>query len=246
MCLLLALAACAKPIHMPSYDDFVSVRKEVVPATVLEIYGRMTATASGKSAKASFNLLLEPGKNAYLEILGPGQQMTYAFGLNVNQLTLLWAKDKQYITEEATPQNVQKIAGFPVQPDDLLLLIAGYGLNFPEWKAGEPQKDGWILQRAPFSARLAMKDQISRIVISSSTSPEVRVEYSDYARMNDRLVPRTIRMEVPARHTALKLQIDKFLPRDEPASADLFKVPLPPDAKKLSLREIFTGKPLIY
>ena len=243
---LLVIASCAKPIHLPSYDDFVSVRKQAVPATVLEIYGRLTAKASGKSVKASFNLLLEPGKRAYLEILGPGQQMTFAFALNTNQLTLLWAKEREYITEDATPQNLQAIAGFPVQPDDLLLLMAGYGLNFPEWKADQPQKDGWILQRPPFSARLAMKNEISRITVSSATSPEVRIEYSDYQRMNDRLVPRSIRMEAPASRTALKLQIDKFLPRDEPEAPDLFEVQLPPDAKKLTLREIYTGKPLIY
>lgn len=245
---LLLFLGCAtsKPIKLPSYEDFVSVRRQVTSVPELEIYGRFTAAASGKSVKASFNLLLEPNKNAYLEILGPSKQMTNAFSLSRTQLTLLWAKEGEYIQEEATPENLQAITGFPVFPDDLVQLMAGYGLNFAEWKMVEATRDGWMLERPPFRASLGMKEQISRITVSSRTSPEVRIEYADYQMTNDRLVPRAIRISVPGRKIELRLQIDKLLPRDEPPTPDLFAVKLPDNAKKLVLKDIYNGKPLIY
>lgn len=246
--LILLLAACAgaKKTPLSSYQDFAAARSRIVPTTVVEIYGRFTASSAGKSVKASFNLLLEPGKHAYLEILDPSQQQTHAFSLDAEKLTLLWSKQQEYVREDATPQNLQAITGFPVQADDLMLLMGGLGLNFPAWKEGASKKDGWTLVREPFTAQLALKEEISRIEIASTTAPAVRIEYSDYRMTNNRLVPRSILMSVPDRKITLRLQIDKFLPRDEPASADLFDVQLPAHARQLQLREIYNGKPLIY
>lgn len=233
-------------MKLPSYDDFVSVQQKAMNVPELEIYGRFTATAQEKSVKASFNLLLAPGKNAYLEIIGPGQQMTNAFSLNGSGFTLLWAKDREYIQEESTPQNLQSITGFPVYADDLMLLMGGYGLNFAEWHSAKAAKDGWILEREPFTAHLVMKEHISKIEITSKTSPAVQIEYGDYEMMNDRLVPRSVHMSVPARKIDMRLGIDKLLPRDEPPDANLFEINLPAEARRLSLKEIYHGQPLIY
>lgn len=245
-CVLIFVACAGRRMKLPSYDDFVSVQQKALQVPELEIYGKFAAAAQKKSVKASFNLLLAPGKNAYLEIIGPGQQMMNAFSLSGSGFTLLWAKDREYIQEESTPQNLQSITGFPVYADDLMLLMGGYGLNFTEWHSAKATKDGWTLEREPFTAHLMIKEQISKIEISSKTSPAVQIEYSDYQMMNNRLVPRSVHMSVPERKIDLRLGIEKLLPRDEPASADLFEVKLPSEARRLSLKEIYHGQPLIY
>jgi len=246
--LLLVLAGCASTgkVSLPAYSEFAAARREAVPSAVLEIYGRFAASASGKSVRASYNMLLQPAKNGYLEILDPSKQQSHAFGLDSSELVLLWSKQAEFIREPASPENLQAITGFPIQPDDLLLLMAGYGLNFSEWKETGSRTDGWSLQRGAFTATLNMKEEISRIRIQSGGNPEVIVEYSDYQMINDRLVPRNINFNVPDRKISLRMQIDKFLPRDEEPTSELFQVQLPPDARRLLLKEIYSGKPLIY
>ena len=244
--LLLIVIGCASRVKLPDYTEFAAGRNSAIPTAVLEIYGRFSASASGKTARASFNMLVQPAKRAYLEILDPSKQQSHAFNMDTKELTLLWSKGGEYIQEPATPQNLQAITGFPVQPDDLMLLMTGYGLNFLEWKQTKALSDGWLLERPPFTAKLSLKQEISTIVIQSGGNPEVRVEYGDYEMVNDRLVPRSIRFDVPDRNISLRLEIDKFLPRDEPATDDLFNVQTPPSARRLSLKEIYAGRPLIY
>jgi hypothetical protein len=196
--------------------------------------------------RAGFNLLMDPGKNVYLEIQDPSGSLRYAFSLSRERLTLLWAKEQEYVSEPSSAQNLMAVTGFPLSPDDLMLLISGSGLNFPEWAATGSHRDGWSLARAPFTAELRMKNEISRITVDSPSSPSLHVSYSDYAMINNRLTPRSIRFEVPERRLSLHLTIDKLLPRDEPADPALFEVQIPGGATKRPLRELYSGKPLIY
>jgi len=200
---------------------------------------------SGKKVRSHFNLLLEPGSNAYLEILNPAKQLTYAVSLNREEILFLWAQDQNYLRESSTPENLNAITGLPVLPDDLLFLVAGQGLNFAEWNMEAERKDGWNLSRSPFLVELTMKEELSRIVITSPGADRWTAGYDRYRLWNNRLVPAQIRFEVPTRRIAIDLEIDKWIPRDEPASQDLFAVKLPDHAQRLSLWDIYHGKPLL-
>lgn len=241
------LAACtAKKIQLPEYSEFASIREKAVPQSVQEIYGRFTASSSGKSVRASFNLLLLPGKNGYLEVLDPSSQLIYVLGLNAESITLLWAKDGSYLEEPANAKTVEAILGFPILPDDLLLLMGGFGLDFSKWQVDGVRKDGWDLSRDDFSAQLFLRDNVSKILISSQTGSPLEVRYENYRMINDRFVPTKMRFELPQRKISLDLSVEKYLPRNEPATADLFTVQLPKGAHLLTLSDIYEGKPLLF
>jgi outer membrane biogenesis lipoprotein LolB len=249
-CLLIAAVffSCAThkaKIALPAYNDFISVRQQSIPQAVLEMYGRYAASLSGKTARSTFNLLLDPGKNAYIEILNPASRMTHAVSLNGDQVSLLWAQESNYVEEKASAQTLNEIAGIPVMPDDLLFLIAGYGLNFTSWKMDATNQDGWTLSRDSFEAKLTMRENLSKIEISSNNGPRLRVSYDEYKQVDNRSLPARIRFEVPDRKLQIELQIDKYVPRDEPATSDLFALKIPESAHRLSLNQIYHGKPLL-
>jgi outer membrane biogenesis lipoprotein LolB len=243
---LLSIGCASKKIQLPDYSEFAALRQKAVPVSVQEIYGRLTANASGKSARSSFNLLLEPGKNAYLEILDPSSQLIYAFSLNSQTITLLWAKDANYMEEPADAKSVEEITGFPILPEDLLLLMGGYGLDFSQWEVRQARKDGWDLVRGDFVAQLFLKEMVSKVTIATKSGSRLVVRYEDYRMMNDRLIPSKILFELPQSKISVDLSIEKYLPRNEPASADLFTIQLPKGAHLLSLSDIYDGKPLLF
>ena len=245
-CLILTAGCLSRRLQLPPYDEFVGGRPKAVSGSILEIYGRYSATLSGRSGRSHFNLLLDPGKSAYLEIVDPAKQLLYSVSLNREEVSLLWAQDGDYVREKATPQNLNAIAGLPIMADDLLLLVAGFGLNFAEWQRTDDRKNGWHLSRASFSAELTMKDHLSKIVVFSGDSPKVITQYDQYRLVDNKLLPARIRFEVPARKLVLELKVDRYVPRDEAPSPDLFSIDLPENAQHLVLREIYRGKPILF
>ena len=244
--LILIFACTSKKIQLPQYTEFVSARQKSVPDAVQEIYGRFAATASGKTVRSTMNLLLEPGKNAYLEILNPSGQLLYSVSLNTKTVTLLWAQDGSYVEEPANSKNLEAILGFPIDPDDLLFLIGGYGLDFSKWQVRELRKDGWDLIREGSSAELHLRETVSRITIQPDNGTTLDTRYEDYQMMNDRMVPRRMKFELPEKKISLELFVEKFLPRSEPVSPDLFSVQFAPNARWIDLRDIYEGKPLLF
>ncbi|HSE43486.1 MAG TPA: DUF4292 domain-containing protein, partial [Acidobacteriota bacterium] len=219
--------------------------QQAVPTLVMEMYGSYSATASKRTLRASYNLLLDPGKAGYLEILDPSKQLLNSVALNRDQITVYWAKNGTYIQEPATAENLNAVVGLALIPDDLLLLLAGSGLNFSEWQAVNVEKDGWKIGRENFTGRLSLKNNISKIQIQSSSTPALNIIYEDYEEIDTRLLPRKMRFEVPERRLALQLRSEKVLFRDEPSKPELFKVQLPSTAQKVTLKEIYRGKPLL-
>ncbi len=240
-----SLSQCAPRMRLPEYGEFAILRQQAVSTLVMEVYGRYSAASSGRSLRASYNLLIDPGKSGYLEILDPSKQLLNSVSLTQETLTVFWAKEGTYIQEPSTPENLNAVAGLPLLTDDLLLMLSGTGLNFPEWKAGRTEKDGWNLSRGNFSARLTLKDNISRIQIHSPTGHSLIIMYDDHKETDNRLLPHKIKVEMQNRKQTLELRADKYLFRDEPATLELFSVQLPADARKLSLKEIYHGKPLL-
>ncbi len=211
----------------------------------MEVYGQYSATASKKTIRASYNLLLAPGESGYLEILDPSKQLLNTVSLTKESLTVYWPKTGTYVQEPATPENLNAVVGLPLLPDDLLLLLAGSGLNFSEWQAVNIEKDGWQIARGNFNGKLSLREHISRIVLQGASTPELNIIYEDYAEIDNRLLPRKMRFEVPDRKLILELRSEKVLFRDEPSKPELFAVQLPPSAHKVSLKEIYRGKPLL-
>jgi hypothetical protein len=245
--LAVVISGCAarKTYQLPPYEEFVSAREQSADQRLVEIYGRYSATSSKKTFRSSFNLLLEPAKQGYLEILGPSKQLLYAVSVGPENITLLWARDQNYIQEKSSPETLNAVAGLPLSPDDLLTLIAGSGIDFPQWQVKQPRSDGWDLVRPPFSAQLDMQERIVKIAIQSPDHPKLVVKYDDYRMIDNRSIPHTIRFEIPDRKLKLEWKIDKFLPRDQEPSAELFAVQLGGQAHRLSLKEIYKGKPLL-
>ena len=211
----------------------------------MEIYGRYSAIGSRKTLRASYNLLLDPGKAGYLEILDPSKQLLNSVSLTTETLTVYWPKNGTYVQESATPENLNAVIGLPILPDDLLLLLAGIGLNFSEWKAERDLKDGWEIARGNFTGRLILKESISAIKIQSSSTPALNIVYEDYEEIDNRLLPRKMRFELSGQKLALELRSEKVLFRDEPSKPELFAVQLPASAQKIPLKEIYRGKPLL-
>lgn len=245
--LVLFIYGCAarKTHQLPPYEEFVTAREQSTNQPLLEIYGRYSATSSKKTFRSSFNLLLDPGKQGYLEILGPSKQLLFAVSIDPENITLLWARDQNYIQEKSTPETLNAVAGLPLSPDDLLTLIAGSGLHFSGWQMKQPRADGWDLLRPPFSAQLDMQEHIVKIAIKSPGRPELIIKYDDYRMIDNRSIPGTIRFEIPDRKLKLEWKIDKYLPRDQEPSVDLFSVQLSDKAHRVSLKEIYKGKPIL-
>jgi len=241
---LLLLAGCASQMTPPvRYPEFIALRQKTLPSGVIEIYGRLSATVSGKTARSRVNLLLDPTKTFYLEITGPDGRLVNAVSLNLDEFSILWTEDKNYIKESSTPENLNAVTGLAIPPDDLLFLLAGLGLNFPSWNLEGTTRNAWDLSRPSFHAQLTMKEEISMISIASAQNVVIR--YDRYRMMDNRSLPARIRFEVPARHIKLEMQIDKWIPRDEPVSAEMFALKLPADAHRLSLHDVYHGKPLL-
>ncbi len=236
---------CGKHTALPEYSEFVSMRKQAISTLVMEVYGRYSAASSRRSVRANYNLLIDPGKSGYLEILDPSKQLLNSVSLTQNTLTVLWAKEGTYIQEPATPENLNAAIGIPLLSDDLLLILSGAGLNFSEWNAVRSQKDGWDLARGDFTARLNLKENISKVQIKSQNGRPLTILYDDFREADTRLLPFETRFELDGREQSLELKTDKYLFRDEPATAQLFSVQLPANAQKLSLKEIYHGKPLL-
>ncbi len=240
------IAGCARQMApLPEYPEFVSLRQKTLPTGVIEIYGRLSATVSGKTAHSKLNILLDPGKMVYLEITGPDGHLINSVSLNPAEFSILWTDDKNYIKEPSTPENLNAVTGLAILPDDLLFLLAGLGLNFPKWKLDGTARNVWVLSRSGFEADLTMQEQISLISLAPAESRPVQVRYDRYRTMDNRSLPARIRFEVSASHIKLEMQIDKWIPRDEPATADMFDLKLPADAHRLSLRDMYHGKPLL-
>ena len=75
----------------------------------MEVYGRYSAASSGRTVRANYNLLIDPGKSGYLEILDPSKQLLNSVSLTRDTLTVLWAK-RTYIQEPATPENLMQLS----------------------------------------------------------------------------------------------------------------------------------------
>lgn len=236
---------CAKHTPLPQYTEFASLRQQSISKLIMEVYGRYSAASSGRSVRANYNLLIDPGKSGYLEILDPSKQLLNSVSLTQDTLTVLWAKEGTYIQEPATPENLNAAVGIPLLTDDLLLILSGSGLNFSEWKAVSTQKDGWDLARGNFTARLNLKENISKVQIKSQNGRPLTILYDDFRETDTRLLPFETKFELDGRNQSLDLKADKYLFRDEPATAQLFSVQLPANAQKLSLKEIYHGKPLL-
>jgi hypothetical protein len=236
---------CAKRTALPEYAEFASLRKQAVSTLVMEVYGRYSAASSKRSIRANYNLLIDPEKSGYLEILDPSKQLLNSVSLTKDTLTVLWAKEGTYIQEPATPENLNATIGIPLLSDDLLLILSGAGLNFSEWKAVQTQKDGWDLARGDFTARLNLKENISKVQIKSPNAKPLTILYDDFRETDTRLLPYETKFELDGRNQSLDLKADKYLFRDEPSTEKLFSVQLPPNAQKLSLKEIYHGKPLL-
>jgi outer membrane biogenesis lipoprotein LolB len=236
----------AKKIELPEYTEFASLREQALPRSVQEVYGRFTATSSGKSVRSTFNMLLDPGKNVYLEVQNPSGQLIYVLALDSENVTLLWAKDGSYLEEPANANTIEAITGFPILPDDLMMLAGGFGLDFSKWQVSGARKDGWNLVRDQFQGQLFLQENLSKIAITTEKGSRLLVKYEEYQMMNDRNVPTRIRFELPDRKIFLELSIDKYLPRSEPASTELFSVQLPKGAHLLTLSDIYEGKPLLF
>ncbi len=226
------------------YDSFVSnYNKKTDP--IAEIYGQYLAEQSSKRVRAKYNLLLDPGQRAYIEILDPSDRLVNALSLTQDKISLLWAKDNVYIQEEATPENLKAIIGLPVNADDALQLIAGQGLAFSAWQQSEVTKDGWKLVRGPSTAIITARENLSKIETTTKQGA-FRTHYEKYEFLSEKSIPTRIRFELPERKTIVELRISKYLPRTEEPTADLFELKLPANVKKLALNEIYQGKPLLY
>jgi hypothetical protein len=168
-----------------------------------------------------------------------------ALSLTHQKISLLWAKENAYIQEEATPENLKAIIGLPVNPDDALQLIAGQGLQFSAWQESEVIKDGWKLVRGASSATITAKENLSEIETKTNQGT-FHTHYEKYEFLNDKSFPTLIRFELPERKTVVELRIDKYLPRTEEPTNDLFELKLPANVKKLALNEIYHGKALLF
>jgi hypothetical protein len=225
------------------YESFVSNYSKKTDPTA-EIYGQYSAQQSNKKVRAKFNLLLDPGERAYIEILDPSDRLINVLALSQTRISLLWVKDGSYIEEEANPQNLKAILGLPVNPDDALQLISGQGLQFSAWQEDEALKNGWKLVRGASSAKVVAKENLSKIETTTNQG-KFLTYYEKYELLNDKSLPTRIRFELPERKTNLELRISKYLPRSEETTPDLFELKLPANAKKLELKEIYRGTPLL-
>lgn len=244
--LIFSCSQQAKPSSAPAFTDYESFVSSYARKSepVSEIYGQYAAEQSSKRVRAKFNLLLDPGKHAYIEILDPSDRLMNVLTLSKSTISLLWAKENTYIEEEATPQNLKAIIGLPVNSDDALQLISGQGLQFSAWEQAGGIKDGWKLTRGPASATIVIKENLSRIE-TTTTQGRFSTFYDKYEFLNEKSMPTRIRFEMPERKTSLELRINKYVPRPEPFSTDTFSVKLPANAKKLALNDIYEGKPLL-
>jgi len=225
------------------YKAFVQDYTKQAPV-VAEVYGQYSAEHEGKRIRSNFNLLLEPGKRAYIEILDPSDRLVHALSLSQNRISMLWPADQTYIDEPATTQTLKAVLGFPVNPDDALELIAGRGLNFSEWQESKALNDGWRLTRGQFAGKVTTKQNLSKI---ETVTPGGSFDtfYDRYQLMDNQSRPTRIRFEVPDRKISLELRIDKYVPRAEEPSPDLFDLKLPEKSRKIALNEIYKGKPLL-
>jgi hypothetical protein len=228
---------------LPDYESFVQSYSKTAPQ-IAEIYGQYSAEQSGKRVRSNFNLLLEPGNRAYIEILDPSDRLVHAMSLTRNHICLLWPADQSYVQEEATPENIKAIIGLPVNPDDALQLIAGRGLNFSEWRQTKILKDGWDLMRGTFSGKITAKENLSKIETITSGGTFFTF-YDGYQFLDNQSRPTRIRFEVPDRKISLELRVNKYIPRTEELTADLFDLKLSSNSRKLNLHEIYHGKPLL-
>lgn len=246
--LLLVSLSCARQTAstVPVFTDYESFVKSYSKKTdpISEIYGQYAAEQSSKRIRAKFNLLLDPGERAYIEILDPSDRLVNVLSLTRDKISLLWAKENTYIEEEATPQNLKAVIGLPVNSDDALHLISGQGLQFAAWQEAGDLKDGWKLTRGPSSATVIVKEKLSRIETTTSQG-RFSTFYDKYEFLNEKSMPTRIRFEMTERKTSLELKIDKYIPRAEQVSSELFALKLPPKARKLALSDIYHGKPLL-
>ena len=227
----------------PDYESFVQVYSNQ-GASIVEIYGQYSAEQAGKKIRSNFNLLLETGKRAYIEILDPSDRLVHALSITQDRISLLWPADNAYVQEEATPETLQAILGLPVNPDDVLQLIAGRGLNFTNWQQTKLLKDGWRLSRGHDSVNITAKENLSRIE-TVTTGGTFLTLYDRYQFLDNRSRPTRIRFEVPKRKLSLELSVNKYVPRTERPDPDLFNLKLFPNSRKLNLNEIYHGKPLL-
>lgn len=244
LCLL--LASCRSTIHLPEYNSFADSHSASFGAeSFAEVYGSIQAKVNGKSVRASFNLLVVPGQKAYMEIISPEQQLLYAFSLDHEKIVLLWAQEKTYLSTQATAQNLRLVAGISALPDDLLTILSGFGLNFPKWMLQSPAKQGWILSRAPFHAEVTLKESLSRIQVSSPEGNSWSIRYEDYTLENNISLPTRMEIEIPAEKLKITMRIDKYVPRSETPSADLFQVELPAKVTEITLAGAYKGTPIL-
>src|SRR5262249_41854732 len=146
----LVVSCTHNKVVLPAYDVFAKTRGESVPHNLQEIYGKYYATFNDRKFSSTYSLLLDPGKAAYMEVTDPAKALLFAVSLEPDTITMFWAKEKRYVSEKATAENINAILGLPIMPDDLLLAIGGHGLTLPQQCLKTLLEGGWSVMSRPY------------------------------------------------------------------------------------------------
>jgi outer membrane lipoprotein-sorting protein len=253
LCTLASLAvACGRP--MPAfptgsgtpYPDFPAAYRGATEGCrdVKTITASMSL--SGKAGRTTLRGRIDAGFEAparmRLEGLAPFGRPVFILTSNAEKSTLVLPRDERVLANAAPEQIVEALAGVPLGPDTLRIIVSGCG-----FAAGLPEEEGRAYHDGTIAGTVEqqtvyLRQTASAWQVAGASRGEVSVFYADYA--NGR--PSTIRVRAtPSSGTATDLtlrlsQVDVNTAIDPRA----FTPAVPDKAIPLTLDELRHAGPL--
>lgn len=222
---LISIYACVsrQPVISPVSSEnenkriFEKVRKKWEGIRTVRGYFRITADIKGKQGSIKALLALTLPDNMRMELISPGGTTMAIMTLTHDWINLYYPSDNVLFTGKATTENIIKVLGLNLTPQEILPALMGKGFDLSK-NPGKLLKDGNRLTAeyqsengsARFSVMIDTEDTVVEGVksyLATDSSLFAEIKYKDIVNKNDFAYPRVADLDFPNENSFYRIRI---------------------------------------
>jgi hypothetical protein len=204
------------------------------------------------SARASV-LMQKPG-DLYLEVNGPFGRVGLKLWLVADTLTVLWPREKEFLSEPATPEAAEQLFGLGLHPEEIVSLFLGEGIPPGRFRPAEADAVSGggtvraVLRSEELNRRavLLIDREPPRVLEGALQTPaetplaSFRYEYAGRSEL-----PQRIELQSPAGDLRIRLTYEYFH-REGRIRSSSFRVKLPGGVRRVERGDLRVEGPILF